>query len=175
VTREPFTPAEVGIDDESLHAVAAELEDYAQLAHQAPSAMLVRSVMDAVDAEPAPRRGWLATLTAPGGTARRSLAVAATAGVVVVAIGIGFLLGRVADAPAPGVGGSPAPSAVTTPSPTPTPTPTPTPSPSVAPTQSVQESFTQQAEPSATESDDHGGNSGPGGGDDSSGPGGGDG
>ena len=73
MTREPFTPAELGTDDESLNAVAAELEDYAQLAHRAPSAMLVRSVMDAVEAEPAPRRGWWATLAAPGGTLRRSI------------------------------------------------------------------------------------------------------
>ena len=179
--RQPFTPAELGIDDESLVPAAEELERYAEQTRLSASSALVASILDAVEAEPAPRRGWLGGVAARGGTLHRSFAMAVTAAVLVAAVGIGFLFGRLVDGPAPGVGSSPSPVVVTaspTPTPTPTVSPTPTPSPSLSPspTSSSQasESPGQSAEPSASESDDSGGNSGPGGGDDNSGPGGGD-
>ena len=178
--RQPFTPAELGIDDESLVPAAGELERYAEQTRLSASPALVASILDAVAAEPAPRRGWLGGLGSRGGLLHRSFAMAVTAVVLVAAVGIGFLFGRLVDGPAPEVGTSPSP-VVVTPSPTPTPTPTrsptPTPSPTFSPaatsSSEASESPGQSEEPSASGSDDSGGNSGPGGGgDDNSGPGG---
>lgn len=180
--RQPFTLAELGIDDESLARAASELERYAEQTRLGTPPVLVASILDAVEAEPAPRRGWLGGLGARGGILHRSMAMGVTAAVLAAAVGVGFLFGRLVDGPAPDVGTSPPPSVMVTPSPTPTltatPTPTPTPSPSFSPaatsSSEASESPGLSAEPSASESDDSGGNSGPGGGgDDNSGPGGG--
>lgn len=178
MSRVPFTPAELGVDDASLASAAAELERYAQLTQRGATPSFVASVLAAVEAEPAPRRGPWAALLAPGGALRQSFAMLAAVGVIVAAIGIGFLLGRVADGPAPGVGTSPSPSqVVATPSASPAVTPNPTPSPTLSPTPSAsptpapsadastaRENPTTIPQPTATASDDSGGNSGPSGG-----------
>jgi hypothetical protein len=191
--RHPFTAAELGVDDESLAATAGLLERYAEQAQVSVSPAQLASILDAIEAEPTPRRGWLAALAARGDVLHRATAMAVAAGVLVAAVGIGFLLGRLAEGPAPSVGTSPSPSVVSSPTPTTSPSPTPSVSPTPSPTSSpsgsalpsvtptaeasASDAASESAEPSASGSDDSGGNSGPGGGgsgsDDSSGPGGG--
>jgi hypothetical protein len=177
---DPFDPAEVGVDDHELDAVTMALERYAANTDAVHDPELVARIQAAVDAEPLPRRGWLASLTGGfrgGGVGARALALAGiAAAAIVTAVAVGGLLDLArtvepGDAASPVVSPSVAPMPTESPSPSNSASPTASPSTSQSPTPSASPSGggDETASPSAS---DGSGNSGPGGGGgDNSGPG----
>lgn len=141
MTRRPFDPDELGGVEPELGRVAGELESYGRLTAGETPHHLSNRVMDAIAAEPAPRRGMLAGLLAPLTAWPRSNAVRAVlvAGTMILAVGAVVIAGQLAQLFEPSqVGPSPAPSQVesTTATPSPTAEESVTPSPSVTPTPS---------------------------------------
>jgi hypothetical protein len=193
VTQHPFGHDELDRVDPGLDAVAHELERYAAGRSDDAPAGLAAAIREAIAAEPEPSVGWwqrfIAGPAAWGATGR----AVAVAGVLVLALVGSLAVGQLLNVAGPNVGTSPDPSPSVVPSERPSPSVTPSPSPSPTDTAERSPSATPST-PSATPSDDHGGddetpeptdddNSGPGGGgdddetprptDDNSGPGGG--
>ena len=183
MTRHPFDSDELGRSEPEMDAVGSALERYASKVGDEPPAALAARIQAAIDEEPAPSRGWWASLLALFSPSRGPARLALASVVVVAAVVGAVALGELADRARTNLGASPtpSPSTIATPTPTPTvpPTPTRTPIPSPTPSESP-----PAAEPSATDDDDgeietpeptesDDDNSGSGSGDDNSGPGGG--
>lgn len=141
MTRQPFDPSELGGHDPAVGRTAAEIERYAEMAIDEPSASFVERVMAAVDLEGEPRRGlgaWFASRFDGMGRLRRPLQGVVLAAVVLLAAGGTLLAGQLAGHLRNPIGTSPPP--VTT-SPRPSPSEsirlTPSPKPSASPTESV--------------------------------------
>jgi len=193
VTRNHFDPSELDRTHPELERVAERLEAHAADADQPIAPDLVARIQAAVDAEPDAAPGWLATLASALGPWRRPAAVLA-AGAIVVAIAVGSLAVGDLFERMRNLGASPPPSVTVTPSPSPSPSPTASPTPSTVPSPADSATPTPSStptvapppsvapSPSPTSSDDHefetpemetprqsddsGGNSGPGSGDD---------
>jgi hypothetical protein len=157
MTRQPFDPRELGERDPAVERTAAEIERYAEMASDEPSASFVERVMGAVDLEAEPRRGlgaWLASRFDGMGRLRRPLQGLALAVVVLLAAGGTLLAGQLAGLLRNPMGTSPPP--VTT-SPRPSPSEnirlTPSPKTSASPTESVSPSTgaTEGTKPSVSE------------------------
>lgn len=132
----PVDPDGLGADGQELHGVIDELNRYLDLTDEDPAPGFGQRVMEAVEAEPAPRRGLLSWLTASSGRTRRSLQAVTVAAVLVLAVAgtfaggqlAGFLRGSATPAATPTTTSTlsprptPRPSAVTSPSPTAEPT-----------------------------------------------------
>ena len=149
----PTDPDGLRSDGGDLHGVIDELDRYLDLTDADPSPGFGQRVMEAVEAEPAPRRSLLSWLTASSGGARRSLQAIAVAAVLLLAVAGAFAGGQLAGL----LRGSATPAASSTTAPTVSPRPTstpsliPSPSPSVEP--SVEESATSGPGGSAEASD----------------------
>jgi hypothetical protein len=137
MTRRPFDPRELDGSPDELGQVAEELERYTSLTAAETPHALEEGVMTAIAAEPAPRRGLLASLLAVlrgGGRANgpvRAVLVAATMVLAVVAVvAAGELASLFRNDQ---VGPSPVPTTIESPSVTPQPTPSTEPTPSLTP------------------------------------------
>jgi hypothetical protein len=186
MTRRPYRPGNNDGLDADLQSTVADLERYQADSDSGPSRGFADRVMHAVEAEPIPRRGVLALLSATFSTDRGRVALmAATVAVAVLAVVATGQLARVlptqfgSPPPSPTVPASPEPSLPVTPSSSPSLSPSPSVSPSAEPSasgsedesESPDESDDPDGSPSASDDssgpgggDDDGGNSGPGGG-----------
>ena len=143
-------------DDRGLEEVSGELNRYTSLSDADPSPGFVDRVMSAVEASPAPRRAFFASL-ARARRMSRTLQLAAAAAILVVVVAGTFAGGQLAGWLRQSASPVSTPTTVASPSPTPTPSVTPseraTPSPSPEATASQEGGGT--VEPGA--SSDHGG------------------
>jgi uncharacterized membrane protein YgcG len=183
MTRRPFRPGELEDFGTDLEPTVEDLERYLADSSADPAPDFVDGVIQAVAAEPTPRRGLLAGISGAFNTERGRMAlVAATMAVAILAVvAAGQLSGLVESQ----VGDSPQPSVSAPPVPTQSPSlePSPEPSPSASDDEddddaSPDASDDEDRSPSPSGSPDESDNSGPGGGGgggDSSGPGSGDG
>jgi len=130
MTRRPFDPGETGELGPDMESTLSDLDRYLADTAEFPSPAFADQVMDAVGHEPAPRRGVLGALLtffATPSSAGRTVLLAATVAVAILAV---VAIGQVGNLLPPSVGnGTPSPPQVSSPSPEPSPSLSPSPSP----------------------------------------------